>query len=249
MKAVSLVVSLACLAGCATRPATAPAPAAQAGAIPAFSANPPGGMPAGWKPLVVLRTKKPTDYKLITENGRTVLHARAESASSALMHDLGVDPAVQPWLEWQWKISALLRTADNTLRATEDSPVRIVLGFDGDKENLPFKDQILFETAKLVTGHEFPYATLMYIWENRLPVGTVIDSHHSSRIKMIVAASGPQQVGEWCKYRRNVVADFEKAFGEKPGKLLGVGVLTDTDNTGETGEAWYGDIRFLPRAE
>ncbi|TFV86690.1 DUF3047 domain-containing protein [Oxalobacteraceae bacterium OM1] len=249
MKVLPLIVFLAALAGCASHPATAPVPAPQAAAIPAFSRNPPGGLPTGWKPLVILRTKKPTDYKLIDENGRTVLHARAEGASSALMHDLVVDPAMQPELEWQWKISGLVHSADNTHRATEDSPVRIVLGFDGDKDNLPFKEQVLFETAKLVTGHDFPYATLMYIWENRLPVGTVIDSHHSSRIKMIVAASGPQQVGEWCKYRRNIVADFEKAFGEKPGKLLGVGVLTDTDNTGETGEAWYGDIRFVPRAE
>ena len=212
--------------------------------VPPFSANVPGGMPDGWKPLIILRTKKPTQYRLVRKEGRTVLHARADSASSALMHDLDVDPVRNPWLQWQWKIPALLKTADNTKRATEDSPVRIVLGFDGDKDSLPFADQVLFETAKVVTGHDFPYATLMYIWENNLPVGTIIRSTYSSRIKMMVAESGPVGLGEWRVLSRNIVEDYEKAFGEKPGRLIGIGVLTDTDNTGESAEAWYGDIRL-----
>jgi hypothetical protein len=43
-----------------------------------------------------------------------------------------------------------------------------------------------------------------------------------------------------------VRADFRRAFGEEPGALLAVGVLTDTDNTDGHAEAWYGDIRFGP---
>jgi hypothetical protein len=41
--------------------------------------------------------------------------------------------------------------------------------------------------------------------------------------------------------------DFEKVFHEKPGKLTGYGILTDTDNTGAVARAWYGDIRFSPQ--
>ncbi|HJV84861.1 MAG TPA: DUF3047 domain-containing protein [Noviherbaspirillum sp.] len=212
--------------------------------VPLFSSRAPHGLPEGWKPLIILRTKKPTQYQLVSKEGKTVLHARADSASSALMHDLDVDPARRPWLQWQWQIPALLKTADNTKRTTEDSPVRIVLGFDGDKDSLPFTDQVLFETAKVVTGHDFPYATLMYIWENNLPVGTIIRSTYSSRIKMMVAESGSTGLGEWRVFSRNIIEDYEKAFGEKPGRLIGIGVLTDTDNTGESAEAWYGDIRL-----
>jgi hypothetical protein len=43
---------------------------------------------------------------------------------------------------------------------------------------------------------------------------------------------------------RNAVEDFRRAFGEDPGRLTGVAVLTDTDNTGEKAEAWYGDLQF-----
>ncbi|SNT26994.1 Protein of unknown function [Noviherbaspirillum humi] len=209
-----------------------------------FSADGGAGEPKGWEPLVILRTKNPTNYKLVRENGHTVLHAKAVNASSGLISKVQMDPVAMPWLHWRWKIKSLIQGADNQLQAKEDSPVRIILGFDGDKDALPFKDQMMFETAKMLTGHEMPYATLMYIWENRLPVGTVIPSVRSSRVKMIVAASGPEGLGQWRDFHRNIVEDFQKAFGEQPGQLVGIGVLTDTDNTGETVEAWYGDIQL-----
>lgn len=239
---------LVLFAGCALHPtgtqnSAEMQPSSPGDAIRLFSAHSAGGLPQGWEPLILLRTKKATQYRLVRKDNMTVLHARAKKSSSGLMQRVNLDPIEHPWLHWEWKTADLVKSADNTQRATEDSPVRIILGFDGDKETLPFADQVLYETAKLLTGHDFPYATLMYIWENNLPVGTVIRSSHSSRIRMIVAARGPEGVGEWRSLTRNIVEDFEMAFGEKPGKLIGVGVLTDTDNTGEHVEAWYGDIR------
>jgi len=243
---IALLVPLLLLSACASRQIAHQNPTNKSRQLSLFSSSSiADGLPAGWEPLILLRNKKPTEYRLVSDDARTVLHARAESASSALMYEMSADPMRQPWLAWEWKISGLLKNADNTQRATEDSPVRIILGFDGDKESLPFTDQVLFETAKIVTGHDFPYATLMYIWENKAPVGTVIRSPYSNRIKMMVAASGNDGVGEWHKLLRNIVEDFEKAFDEKPGRLIGIGILTDTDNTGETVEAWYGDIRFF----
>lgn len=243
---------LVAVAGCAVSPddaapqrATSDSTQQEKEIISLFSSHQAGGLPGGWEPLIILRTKKQTQYQLVRKDNTTVLHARAEGSSSGLMQRVDLDPHEQPWLHWDWRIGGLIEKADNTQRATEDSPVRIILGFDGDKDSLPFADQIMFETAKLLTGHDFPYATLMYIWENSAPVGTVIRSGHSGRIKMVVAARGKDGIGEWRNFARNVVTDYEKAFGEKPGKLIGVGVLSDTDNTGEVVEAWYGDIRFL----
>src|SRR3569623_22927 len=211
-------------------------------AVASFSDNAPGALPKNWAPLVIHRAKKQTQYQLVEEHGKVILHARAASASSGLMQHLEVNPDAQPWLSWKWRIGSLNPGANNFEREAEDSPARIILGFDGDKSALPFADQVLFDTAKLITGHDFPFATLMYVWENKAPVGTVIPSTRSGRIKMLVVASGPDGIGQWHEFRRNIVEDFEKAFGEKPGKLIGVGVMTDTDNTGEVVEAWYDDI-------
>ncbi|NUU03396.1 DUF3047 domain-containing protein [Herbaspirillum robiniae] len=242
------------LAGCAGQK-SAPSPEAAARqakldqALALFSANAPGGLPAQWEPLLFTRKKKSTEYQLIEDAGRTVLRAYADQASSGLRHAVNIDVSKKPWLSWSWKTSALIPTADNTQRETEDSPVRIVLAFDGDHDNLSLMDTILFDTAKLLTGHELPYATLMYIWENKAPVGTVIANTRTGRIQMMVAESGPAKVGQWVQYKRNVAEDYEKIFGEKPGRLIGVGVLTDTDNTGQKVEAWYGDIRMMRDAD
>jgi hypothetical protein len=245
----TLLLILGAIAGCTHVPAKVHDPIAKQEKLDAklalFSTNAPNGLPVGWEPLILLRTKKETQYGLMKDDGRTVLHAKAQGASSGLMHTVSIDATKQPWLNWRWKIANLITSADNSRSATEDSPVRIVLAFDGDKDGLSFSDQILYETARVMTGRELPYATLMYIWENKAPVETVIPNTRSKRFQKLVVASGTHGIGEWHTFTRNIVEDYEKAFGEKPGKLIGVGVMTDTDNTGETAEAWYGDIRLL----
>ena len=97
---------------------------------------------------------------------------------------------------------------------------------------------------RMMTGAELPYATLMYIWENRAPKGTVIDNAHTSRVKMIVAESGRDRLGRWIEESRDLRADFRRAFGEEPGRVRSVAVMTDSDNTGEKTHAYYGDIAF-----
>jgi len=231
----------ALLAGCTT---FAPPPTAQ---VAAFSGNDPGaGEPRHWRPLTITRAKAPTQYRLIYDEDvrAVVVHARAERSATGLKQSLDVDPASRPRVAWRWRVHDLIAGADNLDRHAEDSPVRLLLFFDGDKQRLPARDQIALEMAQMVSGESVPYATLVYLWENRQPVGTLIDSAHSGRIKMVVAGSGRDRLGQWKHFERDYVADFERAFGERPGRLIGVGIMTDTDNTGGEIEARYGDIEL-----
>jgi hypothetical protein len=214
-----------------------------------FSEQSAGGTPDGWVPMVLFRNRKKTQYQLVQDGDKTVLHAYSTGATSGLMENVSIDPNVQPWLNWRWKIGNQAKAIDSSQHETEDAPVRIILGFDGNKDTLPFSDQILFETAKVLTGYEFPYATLMYVWDSKAPVGTIKKSKRSSRIRTLVVQSGMDSVDQWHNFTRNIVDDFQKAYGEKPGKLIGVGVLTDTDEPDETVEAWYGDIRLLDNVQ
>jgi Protein of unknown function (DUF3047) len=240
------------LVGCVSTPsgpsskASDPSPAQTS--VVAFSGGRLGAAPGEWEPFIIHRSKEATQYRLVDEHDRPILHARAVGASSGLMQRVSIRPQVTPWLNWQWRIGSVIPGADNFRREGEDSPARIILAFDGDKDKLTFADQIMFETARVLTGQEFPYAMLMYVWENKAPIGTVIDNTRTGRIKMIVAARGSEGIGQWHEFTRNIAEDFEKAFGEKPGQLIGVGILTDTDNTGETVDAWYGDIRLFENA-
>ena len=111
-------------------------------------------------------------------------------------------------------------------------------------EKLDFGDRMFFDQVKAFTGQQLPYATLMYIWENRAAKGTVIANRYSSRIKMVVAESGREKLGAWQEQTHDIYEDFRRAFGEEPGRITAIGIMTDTDNTGENVHAYYGDITF-----
>ncbi|MFN7085026.1 MAG: DUF3047 domain-containing protein [Burkholderiales bacterium] len=247
------MLALALAAGCAgVPPAPEPSPppvsATEAVVLPyvkSFSDNPSAAAaPGGWQPWTLSRFKKSTQYSLVDDAGRTVIKAHAQASASGLAHALRLDPRHYPLLQWQWKTTALIASADNTKKHAEDSPVRVMVSFDGDIDRLPLDDRMFFDNVRLLTGQQLPYATLMYIWENRAPKNTIIPSPHTSRIKMIVAESGRDKVGQWQQVVRNIHEDYRRAFGEEPGKITAVGIMTDTDNTGENVHAYYGDIVF-----
>jgi hypothetical protein len=72
----------------------------------------------------------------------------------------------------------------------------------------------------------------------------VIVNPRTDRIRKLAVESGPGRVGQWLTYQRHIRADFEKAFGEAPGALLGLAIMTDTDNTRSFTRAWYGHVRL-----
>ena len=60
---------------------------------------------------------------------------------------------------------------------------------------------------------------------------------HTSRVRKIVVQSGERGAKQWLSYRRDIVADFERAYGHKPGRLVAVGVMSDSDNTRQVSRA------------
>jgi hypothetical protein len=243
MRRILFIVLLTLLAACAT---TQQPPVFSE--VAPFSKNFPGRLPRHWHAFSIAPTKPRTEYETVFDGmaDRVVLAARAVRSASGLKQRLDVDPASRPRVAWAWRVVQPIPAADNTDRDAEDAPVRLLLFFDGDHARLPARERVRMELAQVVSGRKMPYATLMYIWENRQPIGTVIDNAHTGRVKMIVAGSGTDRLGQWKHFERDYVADFRRAFDEAPGRLIGVGILTDTDNTGAAVEAYYGDIVLLP---
>lgn len=209
--------------------------------LPLFSVSPRRDqLPVGWQPWTINRNKIPTRYSMVEVDQRVVVHAKADSSASGLYvplreRDAGV-------LRWTWKTSGIIRNADNSQGPREDSPLRLFVAFDGDKGALPLKDQLMYEMARLTTGREMPYATLMYIWGGQRAEGAVVKNPHTDRVRMIVVDSGAKHANEWRCHERDLRADYRKAFGTDPGRVVAVGIMTDTDNTKSQAEAWYGDI-------
>lgn len=189
--------------------------------------------------------KQSTDYQYKWIDGRHGMQATANKSASMLRQSVRVEPAELGGIKFSWKVPQLIAGADLTERETHDSPVRLVLAFEGDRSKFSMKNSMLSELALALTGEALPYATLMYVWCNACPQGETLSSPRTDRIREIPLESGPDQLGQWRAYERNIRADFEKAFGEPPGALLDVGLMTDTDNTKEATVAWYGAVSLV----
>jgi len=214
--------------------------------LPKFSAETArNGMPNGWNFYRIAPYKKNTVYRLESYQGRTVLSANSKTSASGLAVKLRPRQANNLWLQWEWKALSAIPEADNAERYNDDAPLRILVAFDGNKSKLPLKEKMNFEMANLISGQEMPYATLMYIWSGKSPVDTIITNAHTSRIKMIVVDSGWENLGSWHKHQRDLAADYKRAYGEAPGEVIGIALLTDTDNTKSEARAIYGDIELI----
>lgn len=211
--------------------------------VSAFSSASPGQLPAGWFPYVLRRDLPRTRYALSHDGERLALRAQARRSATGLHCALAVDPARQGQLAFSWKVPHVHQHADVARAERDDCPARLVVAFDGDIARLSLRDRLLFDQVELFTGQRLPFAMLMYVWDGgRHAVESVHGNHRTGRIQYLTVESGDARTGQWLHYRRNLVADYRRVFGEAPGRVIGVGVLTDGDALKTDFDAWYGDI-------
>ena len=197
----------------------------------------------GWQPFV-LPGKSETVYTAAHDDGRWVLHARSDHSASMYRRTLRIEPEQLGQLSFSWKVRSLLPDADVRESDTGDAVVRVMLAFDGDSSRLNARTRLMFDLMQSLSGEAPPFATLMYVWDSRAERDSVVLNKRSDRVRKIVLESGPAHLGQWRSYQRDVRADYRRAFGEDPGALIGVAIMTDSDNTRSRAEAWYGEIRF-----
>lgn len=213
-------------------------------AVGSLLQTPPGG--ESWQPMY-LPGKRFASFESTERQGRPSLAVKADGSVSILRQRFAPSLVEFGHLAFSWKVDALPEGAN--LRESEhaDAAVRILLAFDGDRSKWSPRNHRLSEMSRLLTGEELPYATLAYVWSNQGEPGSVIVNPRTDRIRKLVVESGAGQIGHWRDYRRDVRADFIKAFGEEPGPLVAVALMTDTDNTRSRLRAWYGPLTLEPR--
>jgi hypothetical protein len=228
-------------------------PAVEADAEPVsvpVSALPPdvsSVMGQGWGPFL-LPGKRSTTYSVSSVEGVSAVRADARRSASMLRRQVSVAPQALGHIQFSWWVPALMAQARLREPAREDSPVRVVLAFDGDHDSLSMRNQLLFQLAHTLTGEAPPYATLMYVWDTDAALEDVIPAARTDRIRKIVVDSGPRGLQSWRLHERDIAADFRHAFGEEPGQLIGVGLMSDSDNTASDIHAFYGPVRLSGQA-
>ena len=238
-----LCVLAAALAACASAPK---GPAKVPTQLVAFSALPPGeAVPSEWTAWTMSRLRARSQYVLAREGGPTVLKGSARDSASGLLHNVDVDLQERPFLSWRWKVMDLAPSE----HSPDDSPVRILVNFAGDYSKISFKDRLFYDEFRLFTGNQLPYAGVMYVWGSKTPVGGTVNNKYTTRIRMIAVESGRGKLGKWIEETRNVAEDYRRLFGEEPGRVVSVGIMTEADDGDRALEAYYGDIAFRSAAQ
>lgn len=213
--------------------------------IGVFSAAKPGAaLPPGWSPVGIRQDAPNTRYTLVENGGITVLRADSAAAASGLGFKQRIDTARHPWLRWRWNIGNIIESADARTREGDDFPARLYVMFDYPLEKLPFVERNKLRLARALFDPDLPAATLCYVWDNKLPAGTILSSAYTERVKVIVVESGAARIRRWVPFERNIAEDFRAAFGETAPAVTGIVVATDTDNTGTSATTLFGDISF-----
>jgi hypothetical protein len=206
--------------------------------------DPTGGLPGQWKKLEFPKIDRHTTYRLIRDGRRTVIEAVSVASASGLIYAYHGPTERYPWISWQWKIAHVLQKGNVAAKQGDDYAARIYIAFEFSAEGKSWWQTMRYKAANIAAGGKLPGSAINYIWANKAPISTIVGNPFTDQTKMIVLQSGNGSAGRWIVEKRNLVDDYQAAFGQKPPPIMGIAIMTDTDNTGESTTAYYGDIRM-----
>lgn len=199
-------------------------------------------LPDAWEPMVFDNIDRHTEYGLIKDNGKTVIKAHSSNAASGMICPLRIDSYAYPVIKWRWKIDHVLKKTDVTSKKGDDYAARIYVAFAFDPETAGWWERTRHKSAELFSQKEVPGTALNYIWAGKASVNTILPNPYISESMMVIVQSGNAKAGQWITHERNIVDDYKNAFGRTPPEIIGVGIMTDTDDTGEETTGYYGPI-------
>ncbi|MDY6816451.1 MAG: DUF3047 domain-containing protein [Pseudomonadota bacterium] len=200
----------------------------------------------GWEPLQFPKIEQHTRYELVQEDGQQVVRATTVGGASGLITRLNLAPDNSLKLAWQWRVSNVFEGGNAREKSGDDYPARIYVAFEFRPEQAGFFERAKRKAVEVLFGETLPGNALNYIWANKLPEGEFIANSYTDRTVMVAVNSGAGRAGQWVSVERDIVADYRKAFGEDPPPMVGIAIMSDSDNTGEQATAWYRDLTLTP---
>ncbi|MDD5592631.1 MAG: DUF3047 domain-containing protein [Candidatus Omnitrophica bacterium] len=167
-------------------------------------------------------------YSVRVEKRGGYLTAYSNNSASGIFYEISFHPKKYPIASWKWKVIKFPDKASG-----EPATSQWI-----EKDDYAARFYVIFPSFFFTNTK-----SLEYVWDKSLPKGTLMSSPYYRNIKIIVAESGEENLGKWVFEKRNIYADFKKAFGREPGSVGAIAIMTDTDNTVSTAEADYDEIK------
>lgn len=178
----------------------------------------------GWEPKAFVGK---TQYSFVVVENETVLKAYSESAASGLIKKIRVDLEKTPYLNWRWRLEEPLGGIfDEKRKSGDDYAARVYVVVSGGFA--------IWNTR-----------ALNYVWAKHSSKGdTWPNAFASNNAIMKALRSSEDKTSVWYSEKRDVLNDFNHAFGTQVRFIDVVAIMSDTDNTKNKGTAFYGDIYF-----
>ncbi|PIR19280.1 MAG: hypothetical protein COV48_02870 [Elusimicrobia bacterium CG11_big_fil_rev_8_21_14_0_20_64_6] len=205
----------------------------------------PNGLPINWEPLIFPKIEAHTSYEW--SESSSAIHAVSVKAASGMIFRHGGPVADTPILRWRWEVAEAVAKGNERERRGDDYAARLYITFQYDPSRAGWATRLKYAAAKAIHGEYPPHNALTYIWANKLAAGEAAPSPYTDRVMMVAVRSGNSAAGAWRSEERNVLEDYRRLFGEDPPPYAGIALMTDTDNTGGSAEAWYADISLSAR--
>ena len=181
------------------------------------------GNSAGWETKAFVGE---TDYQLQNDGNKTVLTAKAIGSASGLGKKIKIDLRKTPYVNWSWKVDRGLGQVNEKTKKGDDFAARLYVVKSGGA--------LIWKTK-----------ALNYVWSSNQSKDEIWPNAFQPKNAIMLSVRGKEdQIGQWVTEKRNVREDLRKAFGKDIDQIDAVAIMTDTDNSGRTASAAYGEIFF-----
>ncbi len=202
-------------------------------------------IPAGWKLRQSSSASKRGKAQWSVNDDVHAVRLYSDAALTFLEKTVNIDVKEHPIVSWKWKIENTLQGIDERTHAGDDHPIRIFFVFEPDDSKqswwFRFKRFLYLDWAH---GHPFGGGFTEYVWSSHLEAGETINDPDKPSQKLMVVEGGERNVGQWRSYERNLYQDFLSLYGEEPRRLIFIGILNDTDQTGQTATSYIAGLKF-----
>ena len=178
---------------------------------------------SGWKQKSFVGE---TRYELVERNSPSALKATSDGSASAFYFPIKVDLTKTPVLNWSWQKLQELDPGDENAKSGDDFVARVYVIKKGG---------VFFWNTRAIN----------YVWSYQHRKHEVWDNPFAGKNAMMLAqrdVTDAEQV--WFEERRNIAEDFKRLHGIDIDHIDGVAIMTDSDNSGKSAQALYGDIYF-----
>ena len=186
----------------------------------------------GWQSMTFFG-RRPAQFMA---EGAGTLRISSDRGGSVIWRPLTRDFAAASSAAWRWRVDASVPPTDLARRGEDDRNIAVYFLFADDPAVLDNPPASL--RAAMRQGR-----ALVYVWGGNARAGSVMPNPNmGGRGQLLVRRPAAAPTGLWQSESVDLRADFRRAYGGDPGALVGVGVSSDSDNSGTRTEALLADL-------